>query len=87
MLLNPAAENVDVKIYPNPTKNMLNVEYGDCKNLTLINMLGEKVYEVNDTDNNLFHTIDTEHISEGFYLLKIIKLNDEVISYKIKITH
>ncbi|HRH57390.1 MAG TPA: T9SS type A sorting domain-containing protein [Chitinophagales bacterium] len=86
-MVNAAIENDNVKIYPNPSKNILNVEYGSLKSMSLLNMLGEKVYEESNADDIIVHAINTQNIPEGIYLLKIIRLNNEVASYKIKITH
>jgi hypothetical protein len=87
MLANDASAQGDISIYPNPAGSVLNLEFAGLKSMALINMLGEKVYEQYDSSGNFYHSIDIQTIPEGLYILRINKVNDELVSYKIKIAH
>jgi hypothetical protein len=87
VVLSSFSENEILKVYPNPSKNILTVEYDGLKSIFLLNMLGEKIYEMKNIENNLLHTFSTQNFSEGMYVLKIIGWNNEVVSHKIEIIH
>ncbi len=87
VVVSSVSENEMLKVYPNPSKNILTVEYDGLKSIFLLNMLGEKIYEMKNIENNLLHTFSTQNFSEGMYVLKIIGWNNEVVSHKIEIIH
>ncbi len=63
--------NSDVKIYPNPVSNILNISVpsNDYKIVGILyNILGKKVLEI-DVDNN--SQMDLSFLNRGLYLLKI----------------
>ncbi|WP_299889082.1 T9SS type A sorting domain-containing protein [uncultured Lacinutrix sp.] len=65
--LSTVTYNIDeVKIYPNPTTNSLNIETSSVlKQITIYSVLGTKVLE------STSKTIDVSNLKEGMYLIKI----------------
>jgi len=68
----PQENNFDIKIYPNPVSNVLNIAVPSNENKLvgiLYNVLGKKVLEIDiDINNSQF---DLSLLSRGLYLLKI----------------
>lgn len=63
----------DIRAYPNPVINILNIEKLDnseIKFISVFDMFGRKVYSDTIEDNR----IDLSHLSSGIY---IVKLDDE----------
>jgi hypothetical protein len=62
----------DLAVYPNPAKDILNVDLPDGfgpANLTLINGLGQTVYASRSVSNSI--SISTDKFASGLYYLKI----------------
>lgn len=74
----------NVLVYPNPAKDMLNVNINTLNygaNIEIYNAIGQKVYEVKDirtTENK----IDISSLNKGVYILKLA-IGKEVSSHKI----
>lgn len=81
------SESDEIKIFPNPSKHTVTVEYAGMKSISLLNMFGEKIYEESNLDTHSKHSINTQTITAGVYLLKIKNSSDDVVSSKIIITH
>lgn len=62
-------ESDGVSIYPNPTKGLLNITANGMKRITVINAIGQAVYETNSHDDNT--VIDMSRFGAGMYLLNI----------------
>lgn len=61
---------VNLKIYPNPTKDVLNISYNDLiSKVTIFDLSGRQIFdkEVND----LSTVVSTDNLSKGTYLLKV----------------
>lgn len=73
------AENTtdDVTIYPNPTNGILNINAEAMKNITVINMAGQVVYEDN-VDKDV-ETIDMSQFNTGIYMVRITTENDVIV--------
>jgi photosystem II stability/assembly factor-like uncharacterized protein len=71
----------DVKIYPNPCKNQLQIELGQASNLsiTLLDIHGKILLEQTDTHAVKKHSVNLHNIASGIYLIKIISNEGEVI--------
>lgn len=70
-------------IFPNPTKNEINIELqNDIKGkLVITNQLGQFVKELKINDNKLI--VDVEELSPGIYYLNIFNKREKVLSEKI----
>ncbi len=79
--------NIDgISIYPNPTKNIINITSASIKNseVAIFNMLGEMVYQNNSSTKNTI-TVDLSNQPNGVYFVKV-KTNDKVSTRKIMLT-
>ncbi|AFM06291.1 conserved repeat protein [Bernardetia litoralis DSM 6794] len=63
-----------IKVYPNPTTSLLNVELNMALNATevsLVNALGIELQKTKITNSNTI-TLDLENLSNGIYFVKIV---------------
>jgi hypothetical protein len=63
-----------VKIFPNPNNGQFTLEltnFENCTNVSIYNILGEKVYQVIET-NQKSHKIDLPGIQKGIYFVKVM---------------
>jgi hypothetical protein len=70
-----------VSIYPNPAKDILNVNCVGMKELNIINSLGQKV--IHQTINNNMYQLNIQLLSKGLYLLNIITTKNNVYNEKL----
>ncbi|MFD2907326.1 choice-of-anchor J domain-containing protein [Flavobacterium ardleyense] len=71
-----------LRVYPNPTKDLLNISYNDAiKSVEVINLLGQKVMTVNVNANET--AIDLTSLNAGTYIAKIITYDDAVKTVKV----
>lgn len=77
-------ENLDIRIYPNPTKGVLKVEIpdiGDIKpTLVVYNLQGKQL--VHKTVSNQISTINLSEQPPGMYIMKIVN-GEESLDWKI----
>ncbi|KAB2859436.1 MAG: T9SS type A sorting domain-containing protein [Flavobacteriales bacterium] len=67
------AKNNEVRIFPNPTSNMLMVDLGNLENverITLVDLQGKVIYESFAVNSNIVK-IDMTQFSNGFYMLQV----------------
>lgn len=64
--------NLDLRVYPNPTNGLLHIESQSTMRLTVTNLLGQKVLET-EADGNT--TLDLSHLGQGVYMLTIFSDN------------
>ena len=62
-------ESVVTAVYPNPTYGKVRIEAENIKNVSIFNVLGEKVFETS-ADGDVFE-YDFSHQSAGLYLIKV----------------
>lgn len=62
-------EPVVTAVYPNPTYGKVKIETENIQNITIFNILGEKVFE-NSADGDVFE-YDFSNQSTGMYLIKV----------------
>ncbi len=62
-----------LKIYPNPSRNIIKVEGVSIKSIKLFNILGKKIQVPINTTNGI---IDISKLSDGNYFVEIIANND-----------
>ena len=80
-------ENIDrvVKIYPNPAKDVINVELSENADIELIDILVMTVIIIKDVMSYQKHEINVENLPQGIYIMKInMKVGDEVFVSKQK---
>jgi hypothetical protein len=71
---------VDLKLYPNPTSNFINISSSETiDKIELYSILGKKILESNSTD-----TIDISVVNSGIYFVKIYSRNRNVSKKIIK---
>ena len=60
-----------VKLYPNPTSNILNVEcVGTIQNIAVYNVLGQEV--INKELNSTSTALDVSSLNSGIYVVKTV---------------
>lgn len=62
-----------VTIFPNPTSSQINISADQMTKVELYNMVGQKVYDTECTDNVL--SIPTYGLTSGAYIVKVISNN------------
>ena len=63
----------DLMVYPNPTKSNLNIAAENMRRISIINTLGQVVYDAEvDSDNEV---IDMAQYESGLYMVRIITDN------------
>jgi hypothetical protein len=72
-----------ISIYPNPTKNMININFTIIKNseISIFNMLGEVVYLTNSFSKNSI-SVDMSNQPNGVYFVRV-KTNDKLTTQKV----
>ena len=68
-------ENVtgDIKLYPNPTNGKLNITAEGLKRITVINALGQVLYDNNANSDR--EIMDMSRFDAGIYMVRIITEN------------
>lgn len=69
--------DVEIAIYPNPTSGEIIVEYEGLRHITVINPLGQLVYD-NDVDSDQVH-VDLSGMIKGVYIVQIEANNNMAI--------
>jgi polyhydroxybutyrate depolymerase len=64
-------EKLEFSVYPNPAQNIINIEVENAKNISIYNILGTKVFNLNSTDNSTI--IDISALPKGVYMLTVSK--------------
>ncbi len=62
------ASKTSIKVYPNPAKNVLNIENGEDKKLEIVNVLGQVVLSF--SPNRQSTPLSIEHLKSGVYFVK-----------------
>lgn len=67
---------IDAVIYPNPTSGMLNINAEGMTNISVYNVVGQKVVDQTiDTDE---YILDMSSMEKGVYMLKVVSRNGEM---------
>ena len=73
-----------LKVYPNPTNNVLNIDYpfvaGQQYHIKLFNSLGQLLLSKRITNSD--KTINVTNINEGLYILKMYVQSQEIETKK-----
>ena len=77
--------NQDIKIYPNPTRDILFISSGnEIKNIVITNIYGQKVYENYETGLNF--ELDLSYLSNNLYHISFTDINNVRSSSKIMVS-
>ena len=68
---------MDIRIYPNPSSSVINVDYSGDLQLTLFNVLGQQVL------NSSSKTINISNLDQGTYILSAKDSNNTINNFKI----
>ena len=72
-----------ISIYPNPVSHTLFVRYNNEANITLYNINGKRVRNINiNGQNEQTHSIDLNGISDGLYLLRMTDFKGDILETK-----
>ena len=78
--------NQDIKIYPNPTSDILFISsVSEIRNIIITNVYGQIVYENYETGLNF--ELDLSYLSNNLYHISFTDVNNERSSSKIMISH
>lgn len=69
--------NAQVTIYPNPTNDKVTVVANNIKNVTVVNMLGQKVYESSVNADQI--VIDFSQQEAGLYMIRVTTDDYELV--------
>lgn len=73
---------VNLKIYPNPTKDLLNITYKESiSELSIFDLQGRQIMNTKVNDSQV--SISTAELSSGTYLLKVVNQNKEFSIVKV----
>ena len=60
-----------LKVYPNPAKSEINIEYNNIESIELLNINGKCLIKKENSLNTFTNTLNIENINPGTYFLKI----------------
>jgi hypothetical protein len=66
-----------IKIYPNPSSSIINIDYTENLQSTLFNILGQKVLSTTSK------TINISNLEQGTYFLSTKDSNNNINNFKI----
>ena len=66
-----------IRIYPNPSSSVINIDYSECLQLTLFNVLGQQVLSSSSK------TINISNLDQGTYILSAKDSNNNINNFKI----
>lgn len=70
------AENM-ISMYPNPTNDKVTIEAPSIKNIVVVNMVGQKVYETSMNADQA--VVDFSQLEAGFYMIRVTTEDYEVV--------
>ncbi len=71
----------NINIYPNPAKDMINIDCSDASQIIIIDCFGRIVRQVNNVSKH--QTINLKQFNKGIYFIKVILKNLEIKTEKI----
>lgn len=71
--------NQNIKLYPNPAHNTINITGADNATVTISNILGEQLIQLDNTQN--ITTININSLPQGTYMVRILR-NGQATTHK-----
>ena len=78
-----AFTDINILVYPNPTKGNLNIETNKTITYAIYNILGQSIKLSGELDSNVTKSINLSHLPDGIYILKAQDDNKNSKSFKI----
>ena len=66
-----------IRIYPNPSSSVINIDYHEDLQVTLFNVLGQQVMSSNSKSINI------SNLDQGTYILRAKDSNNTINNFKI----
>lgn len=76
-VLSVEENSINARIYPNPTNGVIVIEAELIGNVSVFNVVGQKVFEQNIAENQ--HVIDMKQFGNGIYMIRIETANGSMI--------
>jgi len=70
----------DIKLYPNPANNILNITAPTGSDIYIYNLIGGLVYQAKS--KSTIHSVNIGHLPKGTYIVRIIK-NENITTRKV----
>ena len=67
------ANSFSISVYPNPTRNVVRVEAEGIRNIRLVNMLGQTMYDSNESGDSV--QVDMSVYAVGVYFMEVKTVN------------
>jgi hypothetical protein len=77
-----------IKISPNPTTNLLNIEGIDevtISSIEVFSLAGQKLIQLNNNKERQYTQIEVGHLEAGLYICRVITTNNEIHSFKFSV--
>ena len=68
-VLSVEENSINARLYPNPTSGILRIDAESMKNVSVFNIMGQKLFEENINDNQ--YVIDMKQFGNGVYMVMI----------------
>ena len=70
-----------ISMYPNPARDMVNIDCSDASNLLIMDALGKTIIQYNNITKH--QTINTKQFTKGVYMVKLIMNNGTIRTSKL----
>lgn len=80
-------QNDNWKIFPNPTKNIINIEgfSEERLNIIILNNLGKEIFKTQSKKSGVFsEAINMQNLEDGIYFIKLIDNKSQIIKKVVK---
>ncbi len=74
---------VEARLYPNPANNNITIEAKDMQRITMVNALGQLVYE-SEVANQSRVNLNTAHLEAGMYIVRVLTA-DGIVTSRVNI--
>ncbi len=77
-----------IKISPNPTTNLLNIEGIDevtISSIEIFSLAGQKLIQLNNNKERQYTQVEVGHLEAGLYICRVITTNNEIHSFKFSV--